>query len=318
MYLYSGGKTGGHIMPLVSIIKEDNNKGIFIGQRNNLEEKICKSNNISFIGVEWNKNKIRMGIKGAKLLKEKLKNVKIDALITTGGYISFASCLYAIKNKIPIFLIEENVILGSLNKMIYPFCKKLLLTYDIEKKRSKRIVTGLPIRVDDKRHLKTKYDVLIIGGSLGSKPLCELAVKISSKYNVCLIAGKYINDYKSNNNLKIIEYSDNIYELMKESKVIIARSGASTAQEIFMLEKPFITIPSMNTKGNHQYYNAKFYSEEGAAFMALENEMDETVLKIINNIVINPEISVNMKEAQRRLYKPFAARRILDVIKENI
>jgi len=318
MYLYSGGKTGGHIMPLISVIKEDNNKGIFIGQNGALEEKVCKNNNVSFIGLKGHKNKLLMGINGYKLLKDKLKNVKIDALLTTGGYVSLAACLYAIKKRIPIFLLEENVVLGSLNKKIYPFCKKLLLTYDIEKNRIKRALTGLPIRQDNKMKLAMKYDVLIIGGSLGSRPLCELALEVSKKYKVCLIAGRFYKEYKQGENLDVIEYSNDIYNLIKASRIIIARSGASTAQEIFMLQKPFITIPSMKTKGNHQYYNAKFYSEKNASFMVLENEMNDRVMNIINNIIINPEIEVNMKEAQARLYKPFAAMKILNIIRENI
>lgn len=318
MYLYTGGKTGGHIMPLIRLIKQSDAEAIYVGQKGNLEEKLCKSNDILFLGIEHNKNKILMGLKGYRYLLGELKNKRIDAIISTGGYVSLACILFGIKNKIPLFLIEENVVLGAVNKFFYPFCKKVFLAFELEKNKNKMLLTGLPIREYIKRPVYNKYDILVIGGSLGSKPLCLIADELSKKYKVCLVAGRYYKDFKNNSNLDVLEYTEDIYSYMAGSKIIIARAGASTAQEIFMMNKPFICIPSMKTKGNHQYHNAKFFSEKKACFLVLENQAAADIDRLINNILLNPQISINMSDSQNKLYKSNAAKKILTEIEETI
>ena len=43
MILFTGGKTAGHIYPLIVLIKELNEKAIFIGFKGGLEEEICRN-----------------------------------------------------------------------------------------------------------------------------------------------------------------------------------------------------------------------------------------------------------------------------------
>lgn len=305
-------------MPLVSLIKESNQEAIYIGQKGNIEERICKANQIPFIGYSKYKSRIRSGIKGYFYLKKTLKDFKIDALITSGGFVSLSACLYAIRYKIPIFLLEENIITGTFNTYMYPFCKLKFLAYNKEKLRKKEIVSGLPLRNYEKKALKEIYDVLIIGGSLGSKVLCDLAYSISKKYKTCLIAGKYKKEVMENSNLKVIEFSNDIYDLMEKSKVIIARAGASTTAEIFYINKPFICIPSMKTKKNHQYYNAKYFSEKNACILCLEKDSKENIIRHINTILENEQFKVNMLSAQRKLIELNSKKIILKKIGEVI
>lgn len=316
MYAYTGGKTGGHILPLLCLIEKSNTDSIYIGQSGNLEERLCREKNISFIGIKKYSSRIISAIRGYFFLKKALKKYKIDALISSGGYISLSACMYAIRNKIPIFLLEENVIMGNLNKMISPFCKRMFLAYDLKQKKPKYIVSGIPLRKKKSLTFTMKYDVLIIGGSLGSRVLCDLAEPISREYRVCLIAGRFKPDYKENPNLRVIEYSADIYALMAQSKVIVARAGASTSAEIFYLGRPYICIPSMKTKKNHQYYNAKYFSEGKACILCLENNARKQVLKDIHSLLHNEQMCLNMARAQENLVRADAAEKILSEIEE--
>lgn len=318
MYIFTGGKTGGHIMPLISIIKELDCKSLYIGQLDSLEERLCENNKISFLGYSKNKSKAKGILKGYNEISKALKGKTINAVIASGGFVSVPMSLYAIKNKIPLFLLEENVILGDSNKLFYPFCKKLFLVYELDKKRKKEIITGMPLRKMVEAKTMESYDVLVIGGSLGSKVLCEAAVKLSKTYKTCLIAGSYSKDYSSNERLNVIEFSNNIYTLMSKARVIIARAGASTASEIFYLNKPFICIPSMKTKGNHQYYNAKYFSDNGACILCLEKDIDKSLNAYVDNIINNEHMKINMYNAQSRLVNKNSIKKIISTIKENI
>lgn len=318
MYIFTGGKTGGHIMPLISIIKSLKEDTLYIGELDSLEERLCKKNNIDFVGYPKNKSRLKGVFNGYNDIKTKLNSIKIKAVISSGGYVAAPMCIYAVKKKIPLFLLEENVVLGASNKLFYPFCKKLFLAYELEQKRKKQLITGIPLRKIEENVVKESFDILVIGGSLGSKILCDAALQLSKNYKVCLIAGNYYNDYKTTDNLNVIKWSNDIYTLMKRSKLIIARAGASTASEIFYLNRPFICIPSMKTKANHQYYNAKYFSDNKACVLCLENKIDKDLKAYVDNLINNENAKINMYNAQKKLIKKDSVSLILASIKENI
>jgi UDP-N-acetylglucosamine--N-acetylmuramyl-(pentapeptide) pyrophosphoryl-undecaprenol N-acetylglucosamine transferase len=318
MILFTGGKTAGHIYPLVALIYEVKNEAIFVGYKGSLEEEICKKENIEFIGIDAKKNKYLSGIKGYNELKKLLNDRKIDCVISTGGYVSFAGLLYAFFKNIPLYLLEENVIMGKANKLFSKYAKKVFLTYELEDMKSKYIVTGLPIRKINYKETKIKYDVLIIGGSLGSRPLCDIAEYLSRNFKVCLIAGRYYDNYTNYDNLEIIKYVDNIYDYMKSSKVIISRAGASTTYEIMSLGIPLIVCPSEKTKGNHQNLNALYLFKKNACRLVREDELRNNLVDIVTTLINNDNVKVNMIASQKKLTHINASKRIIEIIKEDI
>lgn len=269
MHIYTGGKTGGHIIPIINMIENDNDY-LYIGTKNSLEERISNEKNINFLGIDNYSNKLIYIFKGIKKIKKELINKKIDFVFSTGGFVALPVLLFSLIHKIPIFLFEPNIIIGRTNRIFYPFCKKLFLGYEIKNMKNKMIVSGVPLKIKYEIS-KIKYDILIIGGSLGSRPLCEIALKLKDKYKVLLIAGKYYKEYYQYFD-NIIDYSNNIYSLMNEARVVISRAGAITISELIYINKPFITIPSKNTKDNHQVLNAKYFENLGLCLLFDENE----------------------------------------------
>ncbi len=295
MIVLTGGKTGGHIIPLISIAKTVNNS-YYIGSINSLEEKLCKEFNINFKGLDLKNNNIFNIIKC--LFKLKLKNV--DMVISTGGYVSVPVLLYAIIHRIPIYLIEENLIIGSTNHFFSFFAKKVFTAYKISNKK-KFITSGIPL-IDDyeKNNIKIDYDILIIGGSLGSKPLCDLAINLSKDYKVLLIAGRFYNDYQENNNLIIYDYINNLRNYISKSRLVISRAGAVTTYEIFKENVLCIVVPSLNTKKNHQYLNALYFEKCGCAKLFKENELNE-INRYIKYLFNNKEIANRMLVNQKNI-----------------
>ncbi len=299
MICLTGGKTGGHIIPLLALAKKID-KVCYIGAKNSLEERLCKKNQITFIAMDLKNNHI-IGVLKAML---KLKPPKIDKIISTGGYVSFPVLLYGILHHIPIYLLEENVIMGRTNKIFSLFSKKVFLTYPLEPMKKKYKVVGLPTLTDSLSYQSYKHlsiDILILGGSLGSKPLCDLIYTLKDKYRVCLVAGRYYEDYQSVEGVTIFNYVEDLPNLMLQAKVIISRAGASTTYEIFSIGRPCILIPSMKTSKNHQYLNALYFEQKGCALLLKEAEMENSIKQYIHNILQNPEYRLEMIKAQSRL-----------------
>lgn len=313
MIAYTGGRTAGHVMPLIGIINESNEDSVYVGFVNDIEENICANNRIKFIGIKKYPNKIKSVLLGYFYLKRQLRNYKIRCVVSSGGYNSLILCMYAIFKRIPLYLLEENVVLGRLNQLMYPFCKKIFLAYDLKLKKG--IYTGLPVRKKEYINYVNKYDVLIIGGSLGSKVLCDAAIMLRDKYRVLLIAGNYYEEYKDYEGINVIEFSDDIYKLMKQSKVIIARGGASTAYEIFYINKPFICIPSLKTKRNHQYLNAEYLKNRNALLLVLEGRINEELIDYIELLINNNQFRYNMLISQRKIFKDNSSKEIINILK---
>ena len=309
MICLTGGKTGGHIIPLLALAKKID-KVCYIGAKNSLEERLCKKNQITFIAMDLKNNHI-IGVLKAML---KLKPPKIDKIISTGGYVSFPVLLYGILHHIPIYLLEENVIMSRTNKIFSLFSKKVFLTYPLEPMKKKYKVVGLPTLTDSLSYQSYKHlsiDILILGGSLGSKPLCDLIYTLKDKYRVCLVAGRYYEDYQSVEGVTIFNYVEDLPNLMLQAKVIISRAGASTTYEIFSIGRPCILIPSMKTSKNHQYLNALYFEQKGCALLLKEAEMENSIKQYIHNILQNPEYRLEMIKAQSRLIQRDTCEKIL-------
>jgi UDP-N-acetylglucosamine--N-acetylmuramyl-(pentapeptide) pyrophosphoryl-undecaprenol N-acetylglucosamine transferase len=319
MLIFSGGRTAGHIYPLIALIENLNKKCLFIGNNDSLEEKICNTNNIDFIGICKKNNKIINMLNGYNELIIKLKNYKIDAVVATGGFTSSSACLYAFMKNIPLYLIEENVILGDVNKLFSFYAKRVFLTYELPKMKKNFLVTGLPLRSIDKiKDVNINFDILVIGGSLGSRPLCDAAVIASKTHKVLLIAGKYKNEYKENNNLKIIEYTNDIYSYMKKAKIIISRSGASTTQEIMYINKPMIIIPSEKTKKNHQVLNANYLKDKKCALIIKEQNVKKDINRFIDLLMYDEKLRKNIENNQSKIINLNAKHLILSKIKDDL
>lgn len=274
--ILTGGFTGGHIIPLIRLKKKYENEFQFeyVGFNGYLEEKLAKDNNISFIGLKKNKNILQLFIfifKWFKILNTKIK--KTDLIISSGGFHSFPLVLYARIKKIKYILIEENSKMGILNLLF--------------KEKAYRTISNFPLKnclymLNPSVYFSAKptykqYDFLIIGGSLGSKILANLAIKLSKKKKVLLIAGRYDKIYKQyeNSNLKVLGFV-NVSEYYRQANIIICRAGSSTIFELIAINSCFILIPSMKTKRNHQYFNAKYINDNKLGLMIEENKIDST------------------------------------------
>ena len=56
--------------------------------------------------------------------------------------------------------------------------------------------------------------------------------------------------------------------------IIISRAGASSVSELCIVGKPVIFIPSPNVAEDHQTKNAKSCSDQHAAILLKESELD--------------------------------------------
>ena len=226
--IVSGGGTGGHIYPAISLIEElkkrdENNKILYVGTEKGLESSIVPNLGIDFktIHVRGIPRKINADsfkalkelFKGLKEANKILKEFKPDLVIGTGGYVSGPILYKATKTKAKVAFHEQNSFPGITNRILSRYVDRYFVTFEESikyfKNQNKAIVTGNPIRnrfTDIKKNKKAAFEqfnisekkkvVLIFGGSNGSeilnKATLDMIEKLSNQdsFEVILATGK--------------------------------------------------------------------------------------------------------------------------------
>lgn len=197
--IISGGGTGGHIFPAISIANalKAIDPGIdllFIGAEGRMEMERVPASGYKIIGlpVEGLRRKLslrnfavlfkvlRSLVKASRIIKE----FKPDVAVGVGGYASGPLLRRAGAMGVPTLIQEQNSYAGLTNRLLAKKASKICVAYEGMDKyfdASKIILTGNPVRkdisqmsVDRKEALAyfgfsaAKPVVLILGGSLGS------------------------------------------------------------------------------------------------------------------------------------------------------
>lgn len=206
--IVSGGGTGGHIYPAVTIanqIKEQQPEAeiIFVGTKEGLESDIVPRYGypIEFIEVSGFRRKLSFDtIKSLfKLLTglidafKLIRKIRPDLVVGTGGYVCGPVLFLAALQGIPTCIQEQNAMPGVTNKILAHFVKKVFLGYAEAAKffggNSEKIFTGNPIRkeilevarvaaVEKLKLDPAKKTILVSGGSRGAKSINDAMVLV--------------------------------------------------------------------------------------------------------------------------------------------
>lgn len=197
--IVSGGGTGGHIFPALSIANalkhlEPDMEILFVGAEGKMEMEKVPEAGYRIEGLPVRGLQRRLTLENIKVLvnlwrslrkaKKILREFKPDAVVGVGGYASGPIGRVAVKAGVPLILQEQNSYAGVTNKLLARKASCICVAYDgMERFFDKRklVFTGNPVRKDllkarDAReeglafyHLEPgKKTILITGGSLGA------------------------------------------------------------------------------------------------------------------------------------------------------
>lgn len=211
--IISGGGTGGHIFPAISIadkLMEVNpeNEILFVGAKGKMEmEKVpaagYKIVGLPIVGLQRKLNlrnlinNLQVPFKwlaSRRMASKIIKDFKPDIAIGVGGYASAPMLNQATRKKIPSLIQEQNSYAGITNRMLGKKVRKICVAYEGMERffpEDKIVMTGNPIRKDIvpaypemvKEGLEYyglnagKKHIFIVGGSLGSGTLNKAVMK---------------------------------------------------------------------------------------------------------------------------------------------
>lgn len=203
--IISGGGTGGHIFPAISIADALRESGteceiLFVGANGKMEMERVPKAGYKIIGLPVAGLQRKLSIKNLALPAKIacslhksmiiIRDFKPDVVVGVGGYASAPLLMAACRMHIPTLIQEQNSFAGLTNRNLGKKVDKICVAYDGMDKffpASKILFTGNPIRKDinpptpEQRAEGYKYygldpekkTLFVVGGSLGARTLNE-------------------------------------------------------------------------------------------------------------------------------------------------
>ena len=253
-----------------------------------------------------------------------LKKNRIEALISTGGYMSLPLCIAAKIFKIKVYLFEPNMVLGRVNSIFLKYTEKIFCysnkIINFPKKHLSKILLidsllrkeFYSITSNDNDEINNQINLLIIGGSQGAEvfdnKLKKSIISLSKKYklNICQqtssLNKKNLENFYNENNItyQLFSFEENILKFIRNANLCITRAGASTMSELTFLNIPYLAIPYPFAKDNHQFQNALFYKNKNCCWILKQEDLNEDVLeKNLMNIIQNKDDYLLKKRSMR-------------------
>ena len=202
--IISGGGTGGHIFPAISIANairatHPDAEILFVGAEGRMEMQRVPQAGYDIVGLPIQgfvrKNMLKNLKVVAKLMKSLRKAAKVIAdfkpqvAVGVGGYASGPTLYMAARKGIPCLIQEQNSYAGVTNKLLAKKAAKICVAYEGMERffpKEKIIMTGNPVRQQLLETTATREEairsfgldpqkktILIVGGSLGARTVNE-------------------------------------------------------------------------------------------------------------------------------------------------
>ena len=356
--ILSGGGTGGHIFPALSIahalkIKYPESDFLFVGAKGKMEMEKVPNAGFKIIGL-WisgiqRKQLFRNILFPLKLIVSLLKSVVIvlkfkpNVVIGTGGFASGPLLYVASIFGTPTLIQEQNSFPGITNKLLAKKAHKICVAYDNLETffpKEKIVVTGNPVRQDlldlkekqQEAHSTfnlspTKKIVLVLGGSLGARrinQLVETQLQYFKNNNIQVLwqCGKlYFDEYRHYDNttdVQVMSFIKRMDLAYAASDIIISRAGASSVSELCIVGKPVIFIPSPNVAEDHQTKNAQAISSQNAALLIAEKNLEDEFETQFSELINNEGLQQSFATNIKKLAKKSATNDIVHEIEKLI
>ena len=309
-FFFAGGGTGGHIYPAIAVAEqiiklEPRAKVHFFCSSRDIDAQILSKTNFEFTplpagGFSARPVKLisfcRRFLESCRIAGRKIAEDKPAVVTGVGGFVAAPVCWAAHRLKVPVVLLNVDIVPGRANKIIAHFADEIFVQFEdtvrcFAKGKARVSVVGCPLRrgfehprpdvISNRLGLdKNKKTLLVTGASSGARSInetvCSLLKELAAfadRWQIVHLTGKadFENVRRKYDDAKIdsriLEYCDDVPDLLAAADLVIGRSGAVSVAEYAAASVPSICIPYPYHKDKHQYLNAGKLVEAGAAIM---------------------------------------------------
>jgi len=307
-FFFAGGGTGGHIYPAVAVAKSvvklepEAKIHLFVSTRD-IDSQVLAPTGLKYTRLPARGFSARPDrlisfcssfVKSCRIAKRAIAESNNAVVVGTGGFVAAPVCFAAHKLKVPVVLLNADVLPGRANRIVGRWADEIFVQFEetaryFAKNKAAVSIVGCPLRrgfanpepekaMEQLGLRKDKKTLLITGASSGSENIndavCSLLEKLSAFANDWQIVhlagrsnfGKVQRKYAETKiSYKVLEYWDDMPNLLVAADLVVGRSGAVSVAEYAAAAVPSICMPYPYHTDRHQYLNAGKLVKAGAA-----------------------------------------------------
>jgi UDP-N-acetylglucosamine--N-acetylmuramyl-(pentapeptide) pyrophosphoryl-undecaprenol N-acetylglucosamine transferase len=345
--LVMAGGTGGHVFPALAVAENLRQQGeiiVWLGTRSGIEARVVPA---AGFAIEWltvqglrGKGAMTLLMAPFRLLRacwqalRLLRRLRPKAVLGMGGFVSGPGGLMAWLLDIPLFLHEQNSIVGLTNRLLSRFALRNYTAFpDAASVLPRSECIGNPVRASLtsveqpvtrlQSRIEAPLQLLVIGGSLGAAALNDilpLAVACLDREQRPLIrhqcGEKHLQVCQQNYgdaevDAEVVSFIDDMQQAYAWADLVVCRAGAITISELTAVGLASLLIPFPYAVDNHQYHNARFLEQNQAAQILEETELSAESLALkLKFFQQNREVLVAMAVNARARFQPAATEQL--------
>lgn len=294
--IFTGGGSGGHVMPALTIIKKINQHNHYdihyVGGIKSIESELVRDYELTYHAIHTGKLRRYLSMENLKDIVRIFLGLmdswkvlsrfdkKSTLVFSSGGFVSVPVVIAAFFQGKKIFIHEQTSRVGLANKICSYFADKIFISFEESFNffnKNKTFYSGYPLReecytetirpiiIEGQKINDSKKPILFItGGGNGAMLLNKLIEKniknLTENFLVIHQTGKaFLSEfekYKNSDYIPLAFIGTEMIDLFKLATVTLSRSGAGTVSELIAVGKKSIFVPLRIAQKNEQYYNA--------------------------------------------------------------
>ena len=225
-----------------------------------------------------------------------IRRQRLEAVLTTGGYIAAPAIIGARLCRVPVVLHESNAIPGRVTRLLGRFCTAVAVGLPAAASRipgSRPILTGTPVRAAflEPQALPGWVPqgdgplLVVMGGSQGAVGLnrmvrAVLPELLAQGCRVVHLTGGNDPEVGTLNNDRLVErrFCDEIPALLQYADLAISRAGAGSLSELAVCGTPSVLVPFPQAADGHQDANAACAAEFAGAVIVHQHAPEHPAL----------------------------------------
>lgn len=303
--LVMAGGTGGHIFPGLAVaqaLREAGWRVHWLGAPGGMEARLVPPQGFAFEAVEFGgvrgKKLSTMALAPLRLMRAVAQSVRVlrrvrpNVLIGMGGYISVPAGLAGAAMGVPLLLHEQNSVPGLANRVLARFARRVFTAFPDALPKGEWVGNPLRAVFSQQQTPEERFAarsgalrLLVVGGSLGAQALNELVpqalalIDADKRPVVTHQSGEKQLDalraaYESAGvQGELVPFIDDMASALAQADLVICRAGASTISEIAAVGAAALFVPFPHAVDDHQSVNARFLSEQGAAWLMQQRDL---------------------------------------------
>jgi UDP-N-acetylglucosamine--N-acetylmuramyl-(pentapeptide) pyrophosphoryl-undecaprenol N-acetylglucosamine transferase len=349
--LLTGGGTGGHTYPAISVAQELQRRGHdvrFVGGRRGIEGRVVPEAGFEIdllpgrgLQRRWtlaNVEAVWGAVRAFLTAFTLVRRYRPQVVVGFGGYASLPCVVAARVLRVPVVVHEQDAAPGLANRIGARLGARCAVSLP-DTPLAGATLTGNPVRAafaDMERKPERDPEVVaVFGGAQGARSINRAALgcydrwrtrrdlrvhHVCGERNLDECRAELDRTRRAGDELgyDLVGYEQDMPALYARASLAVCRAGAGTIAEVAAAGMPAVFVPLPNAPSDHQMRNARTLEAIGAAVVLRDDECDPRRLDaVVSELLAQPERLQRMSDAARSVSRPDAAARLADLVEEH-